>query len=76
MNQLLAVPVIFLVRLYQWLVSPLLGPHCRFYPSCSQYAVLALQKHGLVKGLRLTLTRLGRCHPGCPGGHDPVPPAG
>lgn len=69
-----ALPVL-LIRLYQNLLSPLLGPHCRYYPSCSAYAITALQQHGLMAGSRLALRRLLRCHPGCPGGHDPAPPA-
>ena len=62
------------IRLYQRVLSPLLGPRCRFYPSCSQYALDACEIHGLVKGLGLTLKRLARCHPFHPGGLDPVPP--
>ncbi|GAB2678351.1 membrane protein insertion efficiency factor YidD [Thalassiella azotivora] len=62
------------VRLYQLLVSPLLGPTCRFYPSCSAYAVEALQVHGAVRGSWLAARRLGRCHPWNPGGVDLVPP--
>jgi len=64
---------IFLLRGYQYLISPLLGPRCRFHPSCSHYAIEALQQHGLLRGLWLTLRRLLRCHPWHPGGHDPVP---
>ena len=63
------------IRAYQLLVSPLLGPRCRFYPSCSAYAVEALQVHGPVRGLWLAGRRLLRCHPWNPGGLDPVPPA-
>jgi putative membrane protein insertion efficiency factor len=63
------------IRLYQLLVSPLLGPRCRFYPSCSAYAVEALQRHGALRGSWLAVRRLGRCHPWNPGGPDPVPPA-
>ncbi|MFB9377207.1 membrane protein insertion efficiency factor YidD [Kineococcus gynurae] len=63
-----------LVRAYQLLVSPLLGPTCRFYPSCSQYAIDALRERGVLVGLWLTVRRLGRCHPWNPGGVDPVPP--
>jgi uncharacterized protein len=62
-----------LVRLYQWLISPLLPPSCRFYPSCSAYSVEALRRHGALRGSWLTLRRLGRCHPFHPGGLDPVP---
>lgn len=66
--------VIGLIRTYQRLLSPLLGPRCRFYPSCSHYAIEALQLHGPVHGGALTLRRLCRCHPLNPGGYDPVPP--
>jgi len=65
--------VILLIRLYQYLVSPVLGNHCRFYPSCSCYAVDALQQYGVVKGLYLTVRRISRCHPWHEGGYDPVP---
>ena len=65
--------VILLIRLYQYLVSPVLGNHCRFHPSCSCYAVDALQQHGTLKGIYLTIRRLGRCHPWHEGGYDPVP---
>ena len=67
-------PLVGLVRLYQRLLSPLLPPSCRFYPSCSAYAVTALSRHGLLKGSWLTLRRLARCHPWNPGGVDHVPP--
>ena len=62
-----------LIRLYQRALSPLLGPRCRYYPSCSQYALEALEEHGLLRGLWLALKRIGRCHPLHPGGFDPVP---
>lgn len=62
-----------LVRLYQLLLSPSLGSACRFEPSCSQYALQALERHGATAGTYLTLRRLIRCHPACDGGHDPVP---
>ncbi|HOV59897.1 MAG TPA: membrane protein insertion efficiency factor YidD [Candidatus Hydrogenedentes bacterium] len=64
-----------LIRLYQRFVSPLLGDRCRFYPSCSQYALEALKVHGLVRGCALATWRLLRCQPLCKGGYDPVPPA-
>ncbi|MYM41992.1 membrane protein insertion efficiency factor YidD [Duganella qianjiadongensis] len=66
----------FLVRGYQLAISPLLPPSCRFYPSCSNYALEALQVHGAGRGSLLTIKRICRCHPWNPGGHDPVPPAG
>jgi putative membrane protein insertion efficiency factor len=62
------------LKLYQWLVSPLFGPTCRFYPSCSRYAYEAISVHGAVKGCYLAARRLLRCHPWNPGGLDPVPP--
>jgi putative membrane protein insertion efficiency factor len=65
--------LIGIIRIYQALLSPLLGPRCRFHPSCSQYASEALERHGVFKGSWLALRRLVRCHPLHPGGHDPVP---
>jgi putative membrane protein insertion efficiency factor len=64
-----------LIRIYQWTVSPLLGPTCRFYPSCSNYALEAVRRFGILQGGWLTVRRLGRCHPWHPGGFDPVPHA-
>ena len=66
-------PFLLLIRIYQNLISPLLGPSCRFTPTCSQYAKEALKKYGLFKGLYLTLNRLSSCHPWGKSGHDPVP---
>jgi len=62
-----------LVRLYQTLLSPLLGPNCRYYPTCSHYAIGAMQQLGLLRGGLLALARILRCHPFHPGGYDPVP---
>ncbi len=67
--------LIALIRVYQWTLSRLLGPCCRFYPSCSDYAIEALRTRGCVAGLWLGTQRLLRCHPFHPGGFDPVPPA-
>ena len=64
-----------LIRAYRALVAPLLGPRCRFAPSCSAYAEEALRTHGAVRGSWLAVRRLARCHPFTPGGYDPVPPA-
>ncbi|HSF26594.1 MAG TPA: membrane protein insertion efficiency factor YidD [Actinomycetes bacterium] len=66
--------LIGLIRVYQKLISPLLGPRCRFYPSCSSYAVQVLTVHGVIKGSGLAAWRLLRCNPWNPGGLDPVPP--
>lgn len=62
-----------LIRLYQLTISPLLGPTCRFTPSCSEYTLLAVDKHGVVQGVWLGVRRLLKCHPFHPGGYDPVP---
>jgi len=62
-----------LIRLYQWTLSPLLGPRCRFYPSCSQYTLEAIERFGLMRGGYLGARRLLRCHPFHEGGIDPVP---
>jgi len=62
-----------LIRAYQYLIRPMLGSNCRFAPSCSDYALEAVQKHGALKGGWLALRRISRCHPYHPGGYDPVP---
>ena len=61
-----------LVRVYQLLVSPLLPPACRFWPTCSRYSAQAIGRYGVARGVWLSLRRLGRCHPFHPGGYDPV----
>ena len=65
--------LIGLLRGYRYLISPLLGNHCRFYPSCSQYALEAIETYGSVQGTWMALRRLSRCHPWHAGGYDPVP---
>lgn len=73
MSRFLASFLVFLVRAYQLALSPHFGGQCRFDPSCSEYAVDALEVHGPVRGLRLAALRIARCHPFSPGGFDPVP---
>ena len=63
----------FLIRVYQVALSPLLGPNCRYYPTCSQYAIEAIETHGSLRGAWLTIKRISRCHPWHEGGFDPVP---
>jgi putative membrane protein insertion efficiency factor len=65
--------LIRLVRCYQYLIGPFFGSHCRFYPTCSHYAVEAIEMHGALAGSWMALRRLLRCHPWHPGGYDPVP---
>lgn len=72
----LAAVLVALLRVYRLVVSPLYGQTCRFYPSCSAYALAAVERHGGVRGGWLALRRLARCHPWTPGGVDHVPPAG
>jgi putative membrane protein insertion efficiency factor len=62
-----------LIAFYRYAISPFLGSRCRFFPSCSEYAAEAVEKHGTGKGVRLALQRIFRCHPWNPGGFDPVP---
>jgi len=64
-----------LIQGYRFFLSPFLGRNCRFYPTCSQYAMEALSEHGFLKGFWLTVIRICKCAPWHPGGYDPVPPA-
>jgi len=72
-NKILALLFIGLIKLYQFTLSPFLGKQCRFTPTCSQYGIEALQKHGALKGSWLTLKRVVRCNPWGGSGYDPVP---
>ncbi len=73
MLYILSLPFIAIIKLYQLVISPLLGSSCRYIPTCSQYAIEALRKYGPLKGLWLTLKRISRCHPWGGHGPDPVP---
>lgn len=66
--------VIYFIKVYRYLISPILGDCCRFYPSCSVYACDAVKNHGVIKGSFMVLKRIACCHPWHPGGFDPVPP--
>ena len=63
---------ILLIRFYQLFISPLFPPTCRFYPTCSRYAIEAIQKKGVLRGVFLAIKRIAKCHPFHPGGYDPV----
>ena len=73
LNKILLFPLIFLVRFYQYILSPLMPATCRYQPTCSSYMIEALKKHGPFKGLFLGLKRISRCHPWGGSGYDPVP---
>ena len=66
-------PICWLINGYQWLISPVLGPHCRHLPTCSEFALEAFERHGLWLGTALSIGRLLRCHPWGTSGYDPVP---
>ncbi|HRP57452.1 membrane protein insertion efficiency factor YidD [Agriterribacter sp.] len=72
-RRILSLPFIALIRLYQIIISPILGPKCRFTPTCSQYALEAIKKYGIFKGTWLAAKRIARCHPWGGHGYDPVP---
>jgi putative membrane protein insertion efficiency factor len=72
-NRILTMPFIWLIKLYQYGISPLIGPKCRFTPTCSNYGLEAFKKYGLVKGMILTVKRISKCHPWGGSGYDPLP---
>ena len=76
MRKILTAPLILLIQAYRYLISPLLGHHCRYTPTCSQYAIEAIEAHGIARGSWLALKRLASCHPWHSGGYDPVPSVG
>lgn len=65
--------IIFIIKIYKKVISPVLPQSCRFYPSCSVYSIKAFEKYGVIKGLWLSVKRILKCHPFNPGGYDPVP---
>ncbi|HEX5055304.1 MAG TPA: membrane protein insertion efficiency factor YidD [Gammaproteobacteria bacterium] len=65
--------ILLLIKIYRWLLSPVLPPQCRFTPSCSEYAELAIERHGVLRGMYLSARRVLKCHPFHAGGYDPVP---
>jgi len=73
MRVILIFPFVFLIKIYQFLISPIIGKNCRFNPTCSNYALEALKKHGLVLGMYYSIIRISKCHPWGGSGHDPVP---
>jgi putative membrane protein insertion efficiency factor len=72
-KHILIFPFLLLIKFYQWVLSPAMGPKCRFTPTCSYYAAEVLKKYGIWKGGGLALKRISKCHPGGPHGYDPVP---
>mgnify|MGYP002822707787 CR=1 FL=1 len=72
-NRLFSALPIAVIRFYRYFVSPLIPPSCRFQPTCSAYMIEAIERHGAIKGLWLGIKRISKCHPGHPGGYDPVP---
>ncbi len=73
MRKAIIAPLLLLVYIYRWCISPLFPPTCRFTPTCSQYCIEALRKYGAIKGIYLTAKRLAKCHPWGGSGYDPVP---
>ncbi len=73
MFKLLSFVLVIPIKLYQILISPLIGPNCRYHPTCSQYSIEAINKHGPFKGTWLAIKRISSCHPWGGSGHDPVP---
>ena len=72
-NIILAIPFIYLIKLYRLFISPMIGSNCRYSPTCSEYGLIALKKYGLFKGLYLTIKRILKCNSLFKGGYDPVP---
>ena len=73
LNKIVIFPFILIIRAYQLVISPILGSNCRFMPTCSEYALESLKAYGLIKGIYLTIKRIGKCHPWGSNGYDPIP---
>ena len=73
MRRIVIFPFIIVIKLYQFFISPFLGLNCRFNPTCSNYSINSLKKHGLIIGLYYSILRISKCHPWGDSGHDPVP---
>ena len=73
LKKILIFPFIFLIKIYQNIISPLFPPTCRYTPTCSEYAIQSLKKYGLFKGIYLSIKRIVNCHPWGGSGYDPIP---
>jgi putative membrane protein insertion efficiency factor len=73
LNKIIIFPFILFIRVYQLIISPMLGSNCRFIPTCSEYAMESLKEYGLIKGIFLSIKRIGKCHPWGSHGYDPIP---
>ena len=73
LNKIIVFPFILFIRVYQLIISPMLGSNCRFIPTCSEYAMESLREYGLIKGIFLSIKRIGKCHPWGSHGYDPIP---
>lgn len=72
-NMIIILPFVLVIRTYQWFISPILKTNCRYFPVCSEYAILSLKEHGIFKGLYLAFKRIFSCHPYGGEGYDPIP---
>jgi len=73
LNKVIIFPLLIIIKAYQIILSPILGNNCRFLPTCSEYSIESLKAYGLIKGIFLTVKRIGKCHPWGSHGYDPIP---
>jgi len=73
LNKIVIFPLLIIIKIYQIIISPIIGSNCRFLPTCSEYAIESLKSYGLIKGILLTVKRIGKCHPWGSYGYDPLP---